>query len=606
MFSDGLTTQQLLLFAVLAGAFILLLTERIRLDLTAILIILALAITGLLSPEEALSGFSSEPAIIIAAVFVLSESLFRTGLSDRLGYWVGRLAGQGYNRIISVIMLSVAGLSAFTHHVTMTAIMLPVTLRLSQEQDISASRLLMPMSFAASLGTAITIIGAPAFLIADSVLRQAGQPGLGVFTIAPIGLAITVAGTLFMLLLGRFLLPDHRSGDSAEERFRLDGYYTELVVLSESPLIGRTIDEIEADEAQQLRIVGWLQGGRTQVRPFGNKQLEEGDVLLVRTTPDELAAIQDTPGIALRPVVEYQGPTEKKTGGSDAGETMADQLVQAVVAPASDLIGRTIGQVDFLQQHGAIVVGLWRRKGWLQTELSRVKLRAGDVLVLLGEEEVLAQLGDHHSFLMLVPFQGQPRRRHKAPLAGIIMLATILLAAFNVLPITIALLAGAAAVVLTGCLSLRQAYQSIDIRIYVFIAGAIPLGLAMTQTGTADLIAGWLQSVVGGWPPVAILLLLFLTAAVITQLMSDSATTALLAPVAVALAQVLNQPPEPYVITVAMAAVASFFTPIGHHGNLLIYGPGRYQFSDFLRVGTPLTFLVAVIVALLAQFLWAR
>jgi di/tricarboxylate transporter len=603
--SFGLTTQQLLLFAILGGAFALLLTERIRIDLTAILIILALAISGLLTPEEALSGFSSEPAIIIAAVFVLSESLFRTGLSDRLGYWIGRVAGQGYNRILSVIMLSVAGLAAFTHHVTMTAIMLPVTLRLSQEQDISASRLLMPMSFAASLGTAITIIGAPAFLIADGVLRQAGQPGLGIFTIAPIGLAISIGGTLFMLLLGRFLLPDYRSGDDPEDRFRLDGYYTEIIVLPESSLLGRTVEEIEGNGDQPLRVVGWLQGGRPQGRPFGDKPVREGDVLLVRTTPDELAAIEDTPGVALRPVVQYKASTEKKTGGGEERETMADQLVQAVVAPTSDLIGRTIGNVNFIERYGVIVVSLWRRKGWLQTELSRVKLRAGDVLVLLGDEGTLSRLGGHHSFLMLIPFQGQPRRRHKAPLAGFIMLATILIAAFNILPITIALLAGAAAVVLTGCLSLPQAYQSIDIRIFVFIAGAIPLGLAMTETGTAELMGGWLQSMVGGWPPTAILLLLFLTAAVITQLMSDSATTALLAPVAVALATALNQPPEPYVITVAMAAVASFFTPIGHHGNLLVYGPGRYQFSDFLRVGTPLTLLVAIIVALLTQFLWA-
>jgi di/tricarboxylate transporter len=602
---DGLTTQQLILFAILVGAFILLLTERIRIDLTAVLIIIALATTGLLSPEEALSGFSSEPAIIIAAVFVLSESLFRTGVSDRLGQWIGRLAGQGYNRMLSVIMLAVSGLSAFTHHVTMTAIMLPVTLRLSQEQNISPSRLLMPMSFAASLGTAITIIGAPAFLIADGVLRQAGQPGLGIFTIAPIGLAISVAGLLFMLLLGRFLLPDYRSGDSPEERFRLDGYYTELVIMENSPLIGQTIGEIEANESQHFRVVGWLQQGRNQDRPFGDKLVQEGDIFLVRTTPDELAAIQDTPGVALHPIVQYSEAMEKKSSGGEDGETIADRLIQAVVAPASDLIGRTIGQVDFRQQYGAVVIGLWRRRGWLQTELSRVKLRAGDVLVLLSGEEALARMAGHHSFLMLVPFQGQPRRRHKAPLAGLIMLATILLAAFNVLPITIALLAGAAAVVLTGCLTLRQAYQSIDVRIYVFIAGAIPLGLAMTQTGTADLLAGWIQRAVGGWSPTAILLLLFLTAAVITQLMSDSATTALLAPVALALAQILNQPPEPYVITVAMAAVASFFTPIGHHGNLLIYGPGRYQFSDFLRVGTPLTLLVALIVVLLVQFLWA-
>jgi di/tricarboxylate transporter len=184
------------------------------------------------------------------------------------------------------------------------------------------------------------------------------------------------------------------------------------------------------------------------------------------------------------------------------------------------------------------------------------------------------------------------------------MAVTVVLAAMNILPVEIALLAGAATVVLTGCLTVRQAYQSIDTRIFVFIAGAIPLGLAMTETGTADLLATWLQQLVGGWPAWSILLLLFFVAAVITQLMSDSATTALLAPVALALAQILQQPPEPFVVTVAMASVASFFTPIGHHGNLLVYGPGHYQFSDFLRLGTALTIVVAVIVVVLAPLLW--
>lgn len=203
-----LTLPQLFIALILVAAFALLLTERIRIDLTAVLIILALAISGILTPEEALSGFSSEPALVIAAIFVMSEAIFRTGLADKLGNFIGRLAGQGYRRMVVVIMLAVAALAAFTHHVTITAIMLPVTLKLCREQNIAPSRLLMPMAFAASLGTTITILGAPAFLIADGILRQTGQEGLGVFTIAPIGLALSLAGTLLMLFLGRFLLPE--------------------------------------------------------------------------------------------------------------------------------------------------------------------------------------------------------------------------------------------------------------------------------------------------------------------------------------------------------------------------------------------------------------
>jgi di/tricarboxylate transporter len=205
---------------------------------------------------------------------------------------------------------------------------------------------------------------------------------------------------------------------------------------------------------------------------------------------------------------------------------------------------------------------------------------------------------------MLIPFQGEPQLRHKAPLAGALMIASILAVALNLLPVDIGLLAGAAAVVLTGCLTPRQAYQSIDVRIFTFIAGVIPVGLAMEKTGMSDLLAGWLAGVVRGWSPFLILSVLFAGAALVTQVMSDAATTALLAPVAVILARALGHAPEPYAVTVAMAAVASFLTPIGHHGNLLIYGPGGYQFSDFLKVGIPLTALVAILVALLTPLLW--
>src|SRR5215216_4632047 len=223
--------NQITLLIILIGSVILLFTEWIRIDLTAILMILMLSLTGVLEPEEALSGFSSEPAILLASVFVLNGALYHTGLSERLGNWIQRLAGRSLERAVGVVMPSVALLSAFTHHVTITALMLPPMLKFSRENEIPASKLLMPLSFAASLGTAITIIGAPAFLIADGLLRQAGGPGLGIFSIAPIGLTISLAGTIFFLLVGRFLLPARRGDEDAIDHFRMEGYYTELVLL---------------------------------------------------------------------------------------------------------------------------------------------------------------------------------------------------------------------------------------------------------------------------------------------------------------------------------------------------------------------------------------
>lgn len=595
----GFTYQQILFLIILFAVCTLLITEKIRIDLTAILIILALAISAILKPDEALSGFGSEPAIMVASVFVLSRAIFATGLSDRLGSWIGKLAGSTYPRMILVMMPAVALLSAFTHHVTITAVMLPVTLRLARENKISPSRLLMPMSFAASLGTTITIIGAPAFLIASGVLQQAGQPGLGIFSIAPIGLLTSAAGTIFMLLLGRIILPDRKGRTETVDHFRLDNYFTELVVPADSALIGKPLGEVWNNQRDAPRVARWLRKGRSLTRPFDDKTLQDGDILLVRTTPEDLASLQDKPGLALRPLHQYGDDVP-----TDSQADLSDRLIQAVVAPNSDLVGRSIGQIDFKEQYGGLVLGLWRQEGLLSSELARVRLRAGDVLVLLGNEEVLRKVSNDRSFLMMMPFQGETFRPHKAGLAAAIMLGSIAVAAMNVLPIQIVLLAGAAAVVVTGCLSLRRAYRAIDTRIYIFIAGAIPLGLAIQNTGTSKLLGDWLGQHVGTWNPLLVLFMLYVVAAVTTQFMSDAATTALLGPVAAALAASLHAPPQAYVVVVAMAAVAAFVTPIGHHGNLLVYGPGAYRFRDFLKAGIPLTIVVAVIVVLTSAALW--
>jgi di/tricarboxylate transporter len=599
----GLNPQQIFFLSILIAAIVLFMSEWIRTDIVAVMVVIALYATRVLDAKDALSGFSSEPAIVIAGIFVLSASLHATGFSDSIGSWIGRLAGNSLTRAIAVIMPSVALLSAFTHHVTTTAMMVPVTLDVAREHKMPASKLLMPMSFAASLGTTITIIGAPAFLIASNTLQQSGRSGLGIFSIAPIGLALSVVGTLFVLIIGRYLLPSHEAEEDSGSHFRLEDYLTEIVVTNKSPFAKKTVAELENDQTYHFTVVGVLRGGRRLRAIYKQEALKPGDVLIVRITPEELVAIREDANIELQPIRKY-GETDaekKQPRNNDAAE---DEFVQAVVAPRSELIGRTLSRINFRRRYGAVVVGLWRKDGWLDQEISKVRLRANDVLVLEGDAESLANVANDPAFLMLVPFHGESKPRRRAWLAGLIMLATILLAAFNLMTIEMAALTGAVAVVLARCINIRQAYSSIEARIFVFIAGAIPLGVAMQKTGTATMLAGWLQHAVGGWPERATLLALFAVVAIITQFMSDSATTAVFAPVAVALAQALGRAPEPYVVTVAMASVVAFLTPIGHHGNLLVYGPGRYKFGDFVKVGAPLTVLAAFVVVMLTPIIW--
>jgi di/tricarboxylate transporter len=504
--------------------------------------------------------------------------------------------------MIGVIMPAVAVLSAFTHHLTTTAVMLPVTLNLARDAKMAPSKLLMPLAFAASLGTTIAIIGAPAFLIASAALSQAGRPSLSLFSIAPIGLTATVVGTLYVLLLGRFLLPSRRAAEDPNARFRLDDYFTELTIRDDSPLLGKTVNTVEADERYAFKVVGWLRNGKRIRRLYGESTLRAGDVLLVRTTPDQIVAFREHPGLELHPIEQYGRELPARTG--DDEREIAETLSQAVVAPGSELVGRTLGEIDFRQRYRAIVLGIWRRHGWLGDEMARLKLRPGDVLVLQGDDDALKRVQNDPAFLMIVPFVGESRVHNKAPLAAAIMAGTVLLTVLDVLSIEMAAMAGGVTMVLTRCITARQAYDAIDARIYVFIAGALPLGAAMKKTGTADLLANVIKSSVAGWDLLFILLALFAIVALITQFMSDAATTALFAPVAIALAHTLGHRPEPFVITVAMAAVASFLTPIGHHGNLLVYAPGGYQFSDFVKVGTPLTVLIALIVVFMSPMLW--
>ncbi len=600
---DALSFNQIAFFGILAAVFVLLVSERLRPDIIAVMGLLALAASHILSTEEALSGFSSEPAIVIASIFVLSAGFRHTGLSDSLGRWAGRLAGKGLLRMQAVIMVAAALPSAFTHHVTITAIMLPVTLNLAKENGVPPSKLLIPMAVGSSLGTTILVIAAPSFLVASELLRGAGQPGLAIYSMAPIGLALTAAGIVYMLSIGRLLLPSRRAGQDSGSRFRLEQYFTELRILSSSPMVGKTLEEVHADPTHLFTAIGWMRDGRQLPMPADGRTLAADDVLLVRTAPEELAAVQQEADLELQPVAKYAG--DPALGGGEREKDDGDaNFVQAIIAPGSALVGRTLGQIDFRRQYGLLVLGLWRKDDFVPRELARTRLREGDVLVLQGEDDALARVADGGDFLMLVPFQGESRRPRKALVAAGIMLAVILTVSLGWTSLAIAVLGGAVAMVLSRCVTSGQAYRAIDARMYLFIAGAIPLGKAMQKTGAADLVAAWLGGLIAGWGTTLTLLALFLLVGGVVQFMgSDAATTALFGPMAIALAATLGARPEPYIITVAMAAVTAILTPMSHH-NLLIYGPGGYRFSDFARVGAPLTLLLGGVVALLAPLVW--
>ena len=586
--------QQIIFLLILAGSLYLFVSGRMRVDVTAMLTLLALVVTGVLDSKQALSGFASEPAIIVAAVFVISGGLAATGITEQIGQWVARAAGKTETRAIAVVMPVVAGLSSFTHHVMVTAMMLPIVTRFAKARGLSASRLLMPMSFAASLGTTLTLVSAPAFLLADNLIERSGGAGLGIFSITPIGVALVVLGVVYMLL-ARWILPK-RGGESGDDEYlRLDRYRTELLVMEGSRWSTRPLAELQKSLGSKFRMMGWVRDGKPRDDLGDSSPLLSGDVLLVEASADALASLHDDEGLDLNAIARF-GDTA--TGEGDP------QLVQAVVAPGSEFVGRSVRDLNFARRFHAVIVGLWRRDGEHVPRLADASLREGDLLVLWGRPSRFTELAAHHGFLMLVPFAGEAKRRIRAPLALVILLVTIVAAATEWLPASLAFLLGAVAMVATRCVAIEQAYREIDVRIFVMIAGVIPLGIAMEQTGTAGLFANGLLHVVADWSPLAVLLVMFAVAGLLTQILSDAATTVLLGPVAVELAQSLGLSPTPFVVCTALGAVVAFLTPIGHHGNLLILGPGQYRFGDFVRVGLPLTVMAALVCAWMSRWLW--
>ena len=592
--APAMDLHQITFLLILAGALYLFVSERLRVDVTAMITLAALVLTGVLDPKQALSGFASEPAIIVAAVFVISGALAATGITERLGQWIGRAAGQAEWRAVGVIMPAVAALSSFTHHVMVTAMMLPIVTRIAQARGLSPSKLLMPMSLAASLGTTLTLVSAPAFLLAADLLERADAGELHIFSITPIGLALVAISVPYMLLM-RWLLPRRAGQTSDEDWMQLGCYRTELRIVEGGRWSTRPLNELQAALGDRFKLHGWMRDNHVRRDLGATSPLIAGDVLLVEASADALASLHDDPGLDLHAVSRFRHHID---GDGDT------QLVQALVAPASEFIAHSIRELDFARRFHVVVAGLWRRRGPHTLRLAEQRLREGDLLVLYGRASRLAELARHHGFLMLMPFAGEARRRLRAPMALAILAATVLAAVTEWVPAPLAFLFGAVAMVATRCVDVDQAYRGIDVRIFVMIAGVIPLGIAMETTGTAELLANGLLHVVEGWPALAILLVMFAAAALLTQILSDGATTVLLAPIALNLAQSLELPPTPFVVCTALGAVVAFLTPIGHHGNLLILGPGQYRFADFLKIGLPLTALIALVSAWMARWLW--
>lgn len=777
-----MTIDIAIVLIILVAAIIMFVTERIRVDIVALMVLVSLALTRLITPAEALSGFANLAVVTVWAVLILSAGLARTGVASIIGRPVLKLGGGSEARLIALIMILVGVLSGFMNDIGVAALMLPVVVDIARRTGRPPSRLLMPLAFAALLGGLNTLIGTPPNILVSEALRQYGVEPFRMFDYTPTGIVVMVAGIAFMVLVGRHLLPSRdikelpendqetpgeffgllerlfvirlpddslldgmslaqsrlgaavglnvlailradqnrlapdpatilRSGDrllvegrpdrltemqgshtlileddqletkqllSAEidmaeveltpqsslpgktleqidfrnrfgvvvlairrgsgvvrtnleklplqrgdvllvqgltERlealreepemkvshpedlalYHLEERLTAMRLPPDSTLVGKALNESRLGDAFGLGVMGIIRNGTRHLIPEPEEKLAAGDLLLIKGRPEDLLTLE---GLHSLEMDEQAPPALSELESEHVG------LAEIALSPRTTLTGKTLRQIHFREKYGLSVLAVWREGRAYRSNLRDMALRFGDALLLYGPRERLRMLGQEPDFLVLTEAAQEAPRLNKAPIALLIMAAVLVPVILDLAPIAIAAIAGIILMILTGCLTMEEAYQSIEWKAIFLIAGMLPLGIAMEQTGAASFLAEGMVGLVGGLGPVAVMAGLFILAALASQVMPNPAVAVLLAPIAFNTANDLGISPYPLMMAVAVSASAAFLSPVGHSANILVMGPGGYRFADYTKVGIPLTLVVLLIVLVAVPIFW--
>ena len=777
-----MTIEIIIVLSILAVAILLFITEWVRMDVVALLVLWGLAVFGLVTPAEALSGFSNPAVVTVWAILIISAGLARTGVAGLIGRRLMQLAGDSETRLLVIIMLTVGILSGFMNTIGVVSLFLPVVIDIARYKKQPPSKLLMPLSFAALLGGLNTLIGTPPNILISAALRDAGLRPFQMFDFAPVGISILLAGTVYMVLVGKRLLPSRdparelaaqdrdfkslyglnegmvfltlaegsvlnektlaesrlgsvlglnvvaivRNGSSrlspdpatvlkAGDRLLVEGeldqlfelhdgrhlvvedrdvtverlvstevelmevkltpgslligqnlrqvgfrYTYQVIVLAikrggtlfrtnlenisllpedillvqghrsrlddlrnepdlicdtpasladykleerlmvvlvpeNSSLVGKTLVDSHLGDAYGLGVMGIIRGGETNLIPAATERLQAGDTLLVKGRQSDLSLVEGLQSLE----VEDQQP-------SDLSELETEEigLVEAMLSPYTTLAGKTLRELNFRSKYGLSVLAVWRGGQAYRSRLRDMKLQFGDALLLHGPRQRLQMLGSEPDFLVLTEDAQEPPRQEKIPLALLVMGIVLIPAIFGWMPIAITAIVGVTLMILTGCLTMEEAYRYISWKSIFLIAGMLPLGIAMERTGAAQFLANGMIGAIGDLGPTAVMAGFFLLAALASQFMPNPAVAVLLAPIALSTAIDLGLSPYTLMMTVAVSASAAFLSPVGHAANVLVMGPGGYRFSDYIKVGLPLTILTMIVVLLVMPMFW--
>jgi di/tricarboxylate transporter len=589
-----MTSENILVLVILGVAVVLFVSERLRVDLISMLVLISLSLTGLVTIDEAFSGFASPAVITVWAVYIVSGALFRTGVADILANFVLRLAGRNYLRLLFIIMITVGLMSSVMNNIGAVAILLPAVVSVSRKVNIAPSKLLIPMAFTSLLGGKMTLIGTPPNILASSIMESyGGMEPFGFFDFTPMGAIVLATGIIYFLLIGHRLLPDRTPGGQLSESYHIRDYLSEVRIGEKSSLVGNTLIESRLGERYNINILQVMRDDKKVLVPSKDPSLRVGDILLVQGKSQDL--LKASEGLGLEAIPEWK--FEELSEGSQS-------MVEITLSPGSKIQGQTLKQSDFRARYGLTVLAIQHRGKSIVSNLADIPLDFGDALLVQGPDERIAFLRRNDEFLILETPPMETRRTKKAPLAVLILAGVLIVVSLRILHVSTAMLIGAMLMILTGVLKMDEAYESIEWKSVFLIAGMLPMGIAMQNSGTALFIAQKIVELVGNWGNLAVLMGIFLMTALITEVMSNAAATVLVTPIAIDVARNVGANPQTFVMAVVIAAATSFLMPIGHQANVLVFGPGGYKFGDYTKVGVWLNIIIFIVVAIFLPLIW--
>ena len=585
-----------LTLGVVIAALICFITEWLPVDITALCVAVVLIVLGLVTPDEGIAGFGNSATITVMAMFILSAGITRTGVIQVFRDLLLKWGGKSITRQILVMGLLVGPISGFINNTAVVAIFLPIVEDWCKKRGISPSKLLMPLSFVTILGGMITLIGTSTNVLASGIAQELGYEEFGLFQFTQLGIVTFLIGLGYMAFIAPRLLPNRKdlNSDRVSEDYGLEDYVTEVIVKPDSKLIGKTLRSAQLRRDFQVDILEIIRDGERLPQPIASRPIQADDLLMVRGKTEDVLKIRTEQDLDILPDVKFnQQNLETELSSENEG------IAEVLILSNSRLIGTTLRSLKFRQRYNLTVLAIRRGEELIRDRLNITPLRFGDLLLVQGAKQSLLGLQTTRELLVIEQKQPDQMRRDKAWIAIAIILGVILLAAFDILPILVSALVGVVVMIITGCLKPGEVYGAVRWDVIFLLAGLIPLGTAMENSGATKWLADNLMVVGGNLDGYWILLFFFVVTSLLTEILSNNASVVLLIPIAVKVAEALSLNPIAMMFAVTFAASNSFMTPIGYQTNTMVYSPGGYKFSDFFRVGAPLNLLMAIVTPLL-------